>query len=938
MFRILFLTLMVLLVGCDDTTGTQTEPNNTTNNVNNVNNDADVGTDACGPGGIPCETDNCQGMCGENEECRSEAGVSACACLPGFHSEAGECVADVRCTDSTCNNHGTCSEGDAGPTCACEAGFAGANCNACADGFVPDGNGGCTDDLCSLIDCVDRECRVDGGVASCVCEAGTHDENGTCVPDQTCMPGTCNARGTCTESVDGISCACDEGWAEPFCGQCDTAAGYHDDGAGGCTMDPCAPNPCDQPNQSQCSVDNDMPVCACDAGYHEDAQGVCVIDEVCGANSCSGNGTCDDSSGTIVCQCDTGYDGTTCDACDALAGYHPDGAGGCTMDVCLPNPCTTTPNKSVCSDNGAGGFACGCAAGYHDDGLGGCTDDPCTPNICAASNQACRVTNNQPECYVPDCNDNNPCTDDTRVNGVCQNTNVANGTACTTDACTVGTTCQAGTCGGGSARVCNDNNPCTDDACNPTNGCVFTNDDTNVPSDGLACTTDACAAGFESHTPTNALCDNGLYCDGVEICAPTAAGANAHGCLTTNVPVAPPNPSPCQTYGACNEATDSFPLSNLAAGAACNDGIYCTTGDVCDAAGQCQGTLQANCGVSASCTTTHPFSGVANIPDAPLNLTITLAGAALPATGTDSTTHFLYAVAKDTGVRHLISAFYWYNNALVRDDSTRLMPGVYDILYRKGETSTDSGYVYRTDAFDVGPNGYRLVKKDVVFTGSPLAVDIPNAALNLTISLDGSPLPATGTDSTTHFIYAVAKDTGVRHLISAFYWYNNALVRDDSTHLMPGTYDILYRKGETSTDSGYVYRTDAFDIGPNGYRLIATDVNFTGAPLSVNIADSPLNLGLTLAGGALPATGTDSTTHFIYAVSKDTGVRHLISAFYWYNNALVRDDATRLMSGTYDILYRKGETSTDSGYVYRTDAFDIGPNAYRLIDACVAFP
>ena len=33
---------------------------------------------------------------------------------------------------------------------------------------------------------------------------------------------------------------------------------------------------------------------------------------------------------------------------------------------------------------------------------------------------------------------------------------------------------------------------------------------------------------------------------------------------------------------------------------------------------------------------------------------------------------------------------------------------------------------------------------------------------------------------------------------------------------------ILYRKGETSTDSGYVYRTDSSDIGPNGVRYLGT--------------------------------------------------------------------------------------------------------------------
>jgi hypothetical protein len=51
-----------------------------------------------------------------------------------------------------------------------------------------------------------------------------------------------------------------------------------------------------------------------------------------------------------------------------------------------------------------------------------------------------------------------------------------------------------GTCGG-TVTVCNDNNPCTDDSCNPASGCVHGNN-TNSCDDGNACTAgDTCRAG-----------------------------------------------------------------------------------------------------------------------------------------------------------------------------------------------------------------------------------------------------------------------------------------------------------------------------------------------------------------------------------------------------------------------------------------------------------
>ena len=65
---------------------------------------------------------------------------------------------------------------------------------------------------------------------------------------------------------------------------------------------------------------------------------------------------------------------------------------------------------------------------------------------------------------------------------------------------------------------CDDGNPCTDDACDPASGCVYTNDDTSTCDDGINCTVNACQAGVCVATPDNSACDNGQYCDGQEVC------------------------------------------------------------------------------------------------------------------------------------------------------------------------------------------------------------------------------------------------------------------------------------------------------------------------------------------------------------------------------------------------------------------------------------
>src|SRR5262249_36416696 len=63
------------------------------------------------------------------------------------------------------------------------------------------------------------------------------------------------------------------------------------------------------------------------------------------------------------------------------------------------------------------------------------------------------------------------------------------------NACTTGDTCSGGVCVGGPAPNCNDNNPCTDDSCDPATGCKHVNN-TAPCNDGNACTTnDTCSGG-----------------------------------------------------------------------------------------------------------------------------------------------------------------------------------------------------------------------------------------------------------------------------------------------------------------------------------------------------------------------------------------------------------------------------------------------------------
>lgn len=83
----------------------------------------------------------------------------------------------------------------------------------------------------------------------------------------------------------------------------------------------------------------------------------------------------------------------------------------------------------------------------------------------------------QPECLVnADCNDGNPCTDDSCVSNACVYQAVSDGTPCDDGLYCNGTdTCQSGVCTLGAPPCPDDGNPCTDDCVETTDTCYVCN-------------------------------------------------------------------------------------------------------------------------------------------------------------------------------------------------------------------------------------------------------------------------------------------------------------------------------------------------------------------------------------------------------------------------------------------------------------------------------
>ncbi|MBN2498470.1 MAG: FG-GAP repeat protein [Deltaproteobacteria bacterium] len=96
--------------------------------------------------------------------------------------------------------------------------------------------------------------------------------------------------------------------------------------------------------------------------------------------------------------------------------------------------------------------------------------------------------------------------------------------------------------------------------------------------DGVACTADDCieSAGRCRHEPDDALCSNGLFCDGRERCAP------GHGCQA--------GVDPCDdrvgcTQDSCDEGMQS--CAHVPDDALCSNGLFCDGEETCDAQRGC---------------------------------------------------------------------------------------------------------------------------------------------------------------------------------------------------------------------------------------------------------------------------------------------------------------------------------------------------------------
>jgi hypothetical protein len=407
--------------------------------------------------------------------------------------------------------------------------------------------------------CTGDSCEATDGCVNEVLDEGGCDDGDPCTVADHCVAGTCVGDAVecddfnpCTDNVCTATGGCDY---PPVGGECD------DEDV--CTLgDHCVAGECvGEAVDCDCEVDEDCEVL-------EDG------------NLCDGTLICNTASVPFQCE------------------VNPETVVECPPPLGVDVPC----QEAVCApDTGLCSFMADGEGEPCNDGDLCSLGDICVEGVCTAG----PATN---------CNDGNPCTDDLcePLDG-CQHE--PNQEFCNDgDACTTLDACLDGTCAGGPALGCDDDNLCTDDSCDPVTGCTHvansvecsdedpcTVDDkcsggaclaglSLLCEDNNPCTSDVCVSGQGcAYNPLSGACSDGNPCTLNDICKD---GECLPGLLLDCDDSNPCTDDVCHPEGGC--------LSNPAENA-CNDDNECTLGDHCDD-GKCAYDSLAKCDDGNPCT------------------------------------------------------------------------------------------------------------------------------------------------------------------------------------------------------------------------------------------------------------------------------------------------------------------------------------------------
>ena len=201
-----------------------------------------------------------------------------------------------------------------------------------------------------------------------------------------------------------------------------------------------------------------------------------------------------------------------------------------------------------------------------------------------------------------------------------------------------------------------------------------------------------------------------------------------------------------------------------------------------------------------------------------------------------------------------------------------------------------------------------------------IVLDIPVGEVVVNVTYDGQD-PVAANLYGAFDIWAVEQSSGAWHRVADYYGYGSNDELQTGTHLLPGTYDLLYMATTYSGDSAFTHfgesnaGTAAIMYGSTFLQrdLVVTDDGANA--FAVDVQEAAIAPSVTY-NGADPAAASLYGAFDIWAVSQETGGWHRIADYYGYGSNDELTLGTRLPPGTYDVLYVSSTYSGASAYRY----------------------
>ncbi len=420
-----------------------------------------------------------------------------------------------------------------------------------------------------------------------------------------------------------------------------------------------------------------------------------------------------------------------------------------------------------------------------------------------------------------------------------------------------------------------------------TDTCLDLGDPSACPS-GETCSSGVCGSTCQDECDTNGATE----CVGAGV--RTCGNQDGDTCLEWSAVVACEANNECQASSCEAGACKSKPIAE---GSACSGGP-CTSGGTC-ASGTCIGAV-SGCGPGEACvgdvctceTVINAGTGLATIP---LVLEAADVIFSYRINGVPAPTNLPDTELGEIRIRHRNSITWTPVHILGKtptSDSWRLVPGIYDVEYRKAsEHSGHEGILTPENLATV----YSTIT--VPRAGGNVSIDVPTAQVIFQPRINGQPAP-------TNLPATERGELFIQHEGSSEWFFVSSVGGDNGTaswRLLTGTYRYQYHKG-----SQHAWRSGVLTPENPPTAIGTFAITASGGAIQLNLMASTVTFAARINGQPAP-TNLPPTELGVLSIKHRGSVTW--TEVGELGGQMIGPD-WRLIVGTYDVQYRTGPQHT----------------------------